>query len=193
MFEKSMAWFPTLTDHLQSGVIHPSSIGRLSVDGSEIPFPTTVSMYKTLTSKINNVLKLIRLMVQKSQTTTWDILDLVNKWDFNYQPQLVSLQDFWTINSFTNVKPHPPMSHVLSIPRFFSGFYGSKVSKVTMGSIGLVYTCLLNYHRNQIEISFPMVIDIFISIYCFHGKYIIHWSYGKLFCFGWFLLARKMG
>ena len=40
----------------------------------------------------------VLLMVQKSQTTTRDVYNLVNN-GINYQPQLV--QDFWTINSIT--------------------------------------------------------------------------------------------
>ena len=35
---------------------------------------------------------------KKSQTTTWDVQNPVDNW-INYQPQLVSLPDFWTINS----------------------------------------------------------------------------------------------
>ena len=35
---------------------------------------------------------------KKSQTTTWDVWNPLNK-GINYQPQLVSLPDFWTINS----------------------------------------------------------------------------------------------
>ena len=49
----------------------------------------------------------ILLMVQKSQTTTtWDLRTPVNN-GINYQPQLVSFPDFWTINSrSTNYRQH---------------------------------------------------------------------------------------
>ena len=40
-------------------------------------------------------------MVQKSQTTTRDISENPVNNGINYQPQLVSLPDFWTINSIT--------------------------------------------------------------------------------------------
>ena len=37
-------------------------------------------------------------MIQKSQTTTWNVKKTVNT-GMNYQPQLVTLPDFFTINS----------------------------------------------------------------------------------------------
>ena len=43
---------------------------------------------------------LILLMVQKSQTTTWDWKKKGHKQrDIHYQQELVSRPDFWTINS----------------------------------------------------------------------------------------------
>ena len=43
---------------------------------------------------------MLLLMVQKSQTATWHVWNLVNS-GINHQPQLVSLPNFWTINSTT--------------------------------------------------------------------------------------------
>ena len=49
-------------------------------------------MYKTLTYKINNFLKLKRLMeeIPNNHLGYIKYINLVNKWDFNYQPQLVN-------------------------------------------------------------------------------------------------------
>ena len=51
----------------------------------------------------------------KSQTTTfWMVQKPCKSWDFNYQPQLVSTPDFWTINSMSS-NPKVPVPSIVSL------------------------------------------------------------------------------
>ena len=53
---------------------------------------------------------------KKSQTTTWDVKKTVNN-RINYQPQLVSLPDFWIINSTSGYLNHND-PQCINIPKF---------------------------------------------------------------------------
>ena len=96
---------------------------------------------------------------KKSQTTTWDIENLGKKWDFNYQPQLVSLPDFWTIKQY-----QLPCNFSQSWTSFF------RDSKLTNALLILLSPCEVSCEVNpKFPSSFASGNGIFVWVVCWRG------------------------